>query len=605
MKTPHRLDTARMLLRLVLLSGLIGVSLPGHAQWRTQTIQLQRGWNTIHLEVQPQPDDCDTVFANLPVESVWKWNRRFSAVQFVTDPSTLLPEDPDWLVWLPPTDKKAFLRRLRSLQANQSYLIKLADDSSSVTLAIKGQVVVPRLDWYPHGLNLVGFPINPTSPPTFSEFFKFTPEVNTSLGFANQLFRLDSQGRGIPIVQPNRDRIQPGVAYWIRTEKKPAHMAAMHLSLPAGSIDFGAAAFTKDIEIQNAHPTVAQSVRLRQLPSETPPSGLGFPELAGPLPLSYLSRNTNGTWEWIAFPAEGLTHTLAVGEKWVLRLGLRRSELNFYKPQGTNGATYQGILEISDAAQSLRILAPVSASNPAGSPARLLGAASLDENDELAAFESEGGLWVGSASLNLVNAPAYTTNALIPTPAPMPLRVIVHVDNNGQARLLQEVLLAWDPTLTEEPHTNGTYALFANEYALPTGASQVKRISSVGFPVMTPVLLNRLLGSTNETLSGVVEVLFNDPTNPFLHRYHPMHDNKDWNFAAYTNSVEVPNISRAVFLTFTAVTNATAHPIWGVDAMAGTYSETITGLRAQEIRLQGTLALQRISRITTLQGIAP
>ena len=37
---------------------------------------------------------------------------------------------------------------------------------------------------------------------------------------------------------------------------------------------------------------------------------------------------------------------------------------------------------------------------------------------------------------------------------------------------------------------------------------------------------------------------FSDPTNPFLHRYHPMHDNKDWDFVPYTNAVEVPNITR-------------------------------------------------------------
>ena len=215
------------------------------AQWRTQTLQLQPGWNAIHLEVQPQPDGCDTIFANLPVESVWKWNRRFSTIQFVTDPATLVPEDPDWLVWLPLSNEEAFLRRLRALQANQSYLIKVADGAGPVTLAIQGLVVLPNLDWYPHGLNLVGFPVNPVHPPTFTEFFKFTREVDTSLGHANQLFRLDAQGRGLPIVQPSRDRIQSGAAYWVRTEKKPAHIASLHLNSPVGEIDFGALQFTR------------------------------------------------------------------------------------------------------------------------------------------------------------------------------------------------------------------------------------------------------------------------------------------------------------------------------------------------------------------------
>ena len=233
------------------------------AQWRTQTIQLNPGWNAVHFEVQPQPDDCDTILANLPIESVWKWNRRFSTIQFVTDPSKLVPEDPDWLVWLPLTDKKAFLRRLRSIEANQSYLIKLADDASPVTLSIKGQVVLPNLEWYPHGLNLVGFPVNSVNPPTFSEFFKFTTEVNTTLGYANELFSLNSLGHGQRIVQPYLERVQPGVAYWVRTEKKPAYMSSLHVSAPGGAIDFGAVASSQDMTILNAHPTAPTQVMIK------------------------------------------------------------------------------------------------------------------------------------------------------------------------------------------------------------------------------------------------------------------------------------------------------------------------------------------------------
>jgi hypothetical protein len=585
--------------RLFLLS-IVAFLLPQlcQAQWRTQTIQLQPGWNAVHLEVQPQPDDCDTIFANLPVDSVWKWNRRFSTIQFVTDPSTLLPEDPDWLVWLPLSDKRAFLRRLRSLNANESYLIKVADDAGPVTLAIKGQVVLASLDWYPHGLNLVGFPVNPVNPPTFADFFKFTPEVKTSLGYANELFRLDSLGHGLRIVQPNRDKIQPGVAYWIRTEKKPASISALQVTASAGALDFGAILSVQDLQIRNTLATEAMGVTVRLSDSETPPPNSGLPELAGQIPLSYLSRGTNGSWNWQAFPAGGLANTLAPGETWTLPLGLRRQDLAQYLPHGTNSATYQGILDVSDAAQSLLISVPVTASS-----AGLVAAGTLSLGDLLVeGFNDKAGLWVGQTTLNQVNAPAYTGTNLISTPAPMSLRLIMHVDNTGQARLLQEVLLAWDPTLNEAPHTNGTYALYASEDALPSSATDVKRISSVGFPVMAPVPMSG--GLTNE-LEGTVNIGFGDPTNPFLHRYHPMHDNKDWDFVPYTNAVEVPNITREISMNFTAETNAALDPMWGVDTVAGTYSETLLGLRAQPIIMQGDFALQRISRIDQLQGVTP
>jgi len=371
---------------LTLWVALLLVPLPGFAQWRTQTIQLHSGWNAVHLEVQPQPDGCDTIFASVPVESVWKWNRRFSSIQFVEDPSTLLVEDPDWLVWLPLTNERAFLRRLRALQANQSYLIKVAEGAGPVTLAIKGKVKLPRLDWYPHGLNLVGFPINSVNPPTFTDFFKFTSEVNTSLGFQNELYRLDALGRGVRIVQPSRDRVQPGVAYWIQAEKKPAHMASLHVVVAGGELDFGGSLINQDLEILNVNPTTTMGITLRLRNSELPPANAGAPELAGTVPLSHLRQNEDGTYEWTAFPIMGLTNTLAPGSKWTLRLGLRRNELAAYLPESTNGAHYQGFLEVTDSAQSLLIDVPVKATSP-----ELLAANSPGPGDVLEDFDSRAG----------------------------------------------------------------------------------------------------------------------------------------------------------------------------------------------------------------------
>lgn len=569
------------------------------AQWRTQTIELRPGWNAVHVEVQPAPDDCDTLFAALPVESVWKWNRRFTSIQFVEDPQTLLAEDPDWLVWLPLSSENAFLRRLRSLQANQSYLIKVAAGASPVSLSLKGKVVMPRLDWYPHGLNLVGFPVHPANPPTMATFFEFTDEIDTVSGFKNELFRLTEQGKGERIVQPGRVRLQAGVAYWIATDRKVAHMGPLHVSTFGGELDFGAATLSKKLEIQNTHPNQPRDVVLRLLPSESPPQGVEAPELAGPLVFSYLDRNAAGAWSWAELPAAGLTRTLGPGEVWTLQIGLQRDQLTPFPRPGANGAEYQGVLEVTDAAQSLRILVPARATSPAlASASRLAAPASGGLGD----FNESAGLWVGEVVLDRVNAPAWTTDTVIPAPAPMSLRLLVHVDSSGNARLLQEVLLAWDATLTDAPHTNGTYALYASEAALPPAASDVRRISSVGFPIMAPAPMS---GAFTNGLSAVVEITFDNPTNPFLHRYHPRHDNKDWDFAAYSNAVEVPDIRREINLVFTPASSAQADPIWGVDAVGGTYTETVSGLRAQPVVLQGAFSLQRVSRIDQLQSLSP
>jgi hypothetical protein len=130
----------------------------------------------------------------------------------------------------------------------------------------------------------------------------------------------------------------------------------------------------------------------------------------------------------------------------------------------------------------------------------------------------------------------------------------------------------------------------------------VKRISSAAFPVMAPVSLSSNL--TN-TLTGTVIVDCNDPVNPFLHRYHPLHDNKDWEYRTYTNAVETRTIQRDLTLRFDPATNGTANPFWGVDARSGSYEETLSGLRAQPLIVQGQFTLRRISRINTLREFTP
>ncbi len=562
---------------------------PALGQWLTQEIPLRPGWNAVHLQVQPEPRACEAVFDPLPVEGVWQWNRRFLASQFITDPQSPLPESPDWLVWLPSSHPRSFLNRLSGLEGNQSYLIQVASNAPPFTLRLKGRVVLPRPTWFPHGLNLVGLPVHPVHPPSFTEFFRFTPEVNTSLDFANELYRIDEQARGVRIVQPVRERILPGVAYWVACARAPAFLSALHVTPPGGALDFGDRLVEQELRLQNVHPTDPLTVTLRLEDSEPPPVADGVPELAGAVPLSYLARTESNSWAWTPLPAAGLSLTLEQGEERAIRLGLRRADLPAYVPQGTNGAAYQGVLHLTDSAQSLQIRVPVTAGQPH------LGA-------ELgAAHHDYEGLWVGLFHLNQVNAPAYT-NGLLKTPAPLTSRLLLHVDGKGTAHLLQQVLLAWDSTLTNSVHTNGSYALFASEGSLPAGATQVSRISSVSLPTMTPVVLH---GSFGDHLTGTVTVASNDPSNPFLHRYHPLHDNRDAQGVPYTNAVEVPAVGRDFSLTFQSRTNFAASLPDSLDTMNGTYAETLLGLRAQPVQVQGSFSLRRISQINQLHGITP
>src|SRR5689334_4678832 len=114
------------------LAGLVLYPATGLAQWVSQTLNLHSGWNAVFLEVQPEPRECDQLFASLhSVESVWRFNRKQAVVQYIADPNTLVPSQPDWLTWLPRSHPLASQSSLFVLEGGQPYLIKLADTAAT------------------------------------------------------------------------------------------------------------------------------------------------------------------------------------------------------------------------------------------------------------------------------------------------------------------------------------------------------------------------------------------------------------------------------------------------------------------------------------------
>ena len=578
--------------------GCFLVAGPVSAQWMTQTVSLRPGWNAVYVEVQPEPAAFDAVFGGSPVESVWVWNKRFSPVEFELDPETPLAPSPHWLAWLPSADPASFLSQAHRLQACQAYLIRVRTNAAPFSVALKGKAVLPHLEWFPHSLNLVGFPVNPAAPPTFAEFFAPAPQVDTTKGSANQLFALDEAGRGRTIVQPFRERLAPGAAYWVKCQGSLDYEGPLRVTAGSGSgLDFGVAAQKLGMSVDNLSSDRSYTVTVAPVASEPPPAGQA--ELAGPVPLYYLvgSVGTSNDLAWTNLSAQGTTKTLAPGETWSLQLGLRRSALADYAPTGTNGAAYQGILRVTDSAQSLRIHVPVVAEKDG---VRRLSSAKADY--DLGDHHSDEGLWVGQAVVGEVTCPSYSATNLLPTASACGFRLLLHVDAYGQVKLLQRVYLAWTGA-----ETNGQYRLFLDEASIPADAAEVKRISSAAFPFMGAVAATNRDGSAanglTNRLGAAVTVSCNDPTNPYRHPYHPLLDNQDWNFAPYTNAVESRTVERDLTLDFgaNAFTNGAPDPFYGVHEIGGAYEEVLGGLRQQPIRVRGTFHLKRVSLVNELR----
>jgi hypothetical protein len=155
--------------------------------------------------------------------------------------------------------------------------------------------------------------------------------------------------------------------------------------------------------------------------------------------------------------------------------------------------------------------------------------------------------------------------------------------------------------------TNGTYRLLSDE-SLVAGVrktdpqAEITRLSSVNFPLMAPQTLDGQFGP-GQTLVGTVTVPYDDPVNPFVHVYAPLHDNLRIQNAVTNkllNGVESFTVTRSLTFQFATQdpSNAT-NPRWGVDENGGDFRETVEGLY-RPVQVQGRFRVQRLTTIGQL-----
>jgi hypothetical protein len=302
MRIPHRL--APWLVVLVSIGGLC----PGFAQWVTQTITLNPGWNAVYLEVQPANPDCDVAFNGVPVESAWFWNRRFSSVQYIQDASNLVPGQPDWLTYLPAAHPARATRNLYALQGASAYLIKLQAGAPQTVWTIQGTPLVRAPNWLPDSFNFVGFPLGPLGAPTFQSFF------SASTAHSGQpMYQLNAAGQWTLISSPAATTMQAGHAYWIYSKGASTFSGPVQITLEThGGLVYGAVLTEQTLRIKN-NSTSVKSVTIQELASQPPPT-TNSPVLAGPVPLSYeVIDATNNIFGWVSLPGPTPAHQHAAG----------------------------------------------------------------------------------------------------------------------------------------------------------------------------------------------------------------------------------------------------------------------------------------------------
>ncbi len=561
-----------------------------------QTIELQPGWNAIYVELQPDNDSIEQVFAGLPVASVWRWLPDDRPLAFIQDPDEDLLTIDGWYGYFPSHRPESILTNLFTVSPNQAYLVRLLGNESR-ELTITGRPVLRRQAWRPDDFQFTGFHVEPGNEPTFQNWF-----AGSQAHQAGPIFRLDDNGEWVEVTQPAIESIRSGEAYWVYTEGRSNYQGPMPVSLEFGNrVDFDRS-LSRETVLLNNFSGLNNQILIRKLPADNP------------VPLA-LQRHDEVTREvfWPTLEEETVV-PVEVDSGEILGLGVNRAGLFTAEAsqilEFTNGLGARRLLHVG-----VQSLAP-SESETQRARAAMQANADGKTRDLRTTDPRYAGLWVGVAAIDSVSMAQQGGVVPVPTDSEFPLRIMMHVDAAGNVRLLNEVILMWeegeavpdedDPEFTRI-ETPGRFVLLTDDTLIPNytgvvergGEAAGNRVSTAAYDFPGDEL--DLSGSfgLGGAVFGTIVIEPDFATNPFLHRFHPDHDNLD---AQYLNfEQEAYEVTRELELFFAEEDPENFdRPEWGDEEVAGTYTEAISGLHRSTIFISGIFRMRRASSVPLL-----
>jgi hypothetical protein len=567
-----------------LLISLLGLA-SAPAQWITRNYPLVTGWNGIWLEGDASYTTVADLFAAYPaVTEVWRWNPNADQTNFVQTPSEPTTASDEWTVWKRNDSNEQLLSRM---VANSSYLIR---STAAATLSVKQLVVPPTATWLISGANFLGFPSAPgsqtTSAPTLSRYLASYPSASTTvLAPTTKIYKYigGELGPGNPLqVAPGTETLEKGKAYWFNVATVGNFTAPVEYEVASSAgLAFGRTQAVMSVGITNRS-TTSLTLTVALGASESAPGSQ--PAVSGGVPLTQRVFNSS-TNSYTETPMGGsFTVTIAASGRTTLDFGIDRSQMT-----GTADAFYASILRFTDSAGLSDVSLPVSGQTA-----------------------STAGLWLVNTQVGQVDQVSQVDNPVSgsgsSTPQPFPLLFLAHVDSAGTARLLSEAFVGKLSTTG-----NPVGICISESRVLGFSASDLKPVRY--FASQMPTSITSITGTstsitgtmaTGSTLSWTIPIAFNDPTNPFVHNYHPDHDNLDAKGQALVAGQESFTINRNCQFTFTSSSpdgNYVAG--WGTTMFGGTYLESISGLHKQVLQVRGTFRMQRLSEIAAIDLTAP
>lgn len=534
-----------------------------HAQWKTETYTLKGGWNAIYLHGDATYTTPSELFRNYPaVLEVWRWNPNPDAVEFTSSPSQPNASSSEWTIW---NRNDTGEQKLTAMVGQSAYLVRCSGEASTTTtVSIPQKPLPPNATWLVTGANFLGVPANSSSPPILSSYFASFPVATTAPSKIYKYIGGDLGAANPLQVSATSERLSRNTAYWFEAATVGDFTAPVEYELPGtDGVAFGRTGNVITMGVMNRS-TNALTLTFSTEASETSPSGQTG--ISGSVPLTRRIFDT-ATGTYSETPITGsFTVSVPASGRLNLEFGINRSLLT-----GSANSLYASFLRVKDSAGLSDVLLPVSAQT--ASPA---------------------GLWVGQVDVSTVNStvagsPGNTTSRSFP------LRMNVHVDSSGTARLLSQAFV-------------GTLASAGNPVGICIKESSLqgdKKANALRL-VSSQMPLDRAISGTGtfavgSTLTHTVTIPYDDPTNPFVHAYHPDHDNRDARMARLNAGVESYNITRNLTFTFTASPpDGSSITGWGTTVYGGTYSETIQGVNKSTLTVGGTFTFRRVSEIADI-----
>jgi hypothetical protein len=591
-----------MNLRTLVATGclLACAALSVSAQWVTQTFALKSGWNAVYLHVDASHATLDQLFGPaapvlLPIDEVWRWNPAASDSQFVTSPQSPTESTTQWTSWKVSAVGTSDFNRFT---ANSAYLVHCTADT---TLSVKGRPVLPNYRWSTSGLNFFGFPTVTGSPPSFENFFVPAPAIQQG-----EIYRYN----GGPLNAGNPSRVfalrttpvKRGEAYWIRAgEIFNRYYGPFEITSAGSGATYGSSLSSMSFRVRNLT-TVPLTVSITLRASEAPPAGESAIAGVPPLIVRGSINTTNLTYPYTRLAVNTpRTLTLApagqLGSDGEVVLGLDRSTMG-----GNPGDLFAGVLQFADSLGQIQTDMAVSA-NTASAAGLWVGNASVTGVGQyLVNYQKDAG-----NNLVLDSSGRYVVSSIItnltPVPSAYPLRLIVHNPASGSASLFQRIFHGFNAV------SNSIIAT-REETLSATLLNKARRISAAHLPFTAenegwsfdgPLGMGR-------TVTTTITNAFNDhASNPFLHTYHPDHDNLD---ATFRNELPQGSESFSIIREITLVVQPPTDDFNSlVNAnidLTGTYVETIRlqGLArpgnthdTRRFNVRGVFSLNRVSEI--------